>query len=304
MKKRDFLSLSDIAIDEARELLALAKTLKGEPLTKRLGALSGKAVIIIMERESTRTRVSFEIGVAQLGAHPVVLGVQGSQLSRGESLEDTAAVLGGYAHAIVFRTSTQERLTAMATAPIPVINALSNDGHPVQVLSDIFTIEEQLARPISDCTIAFLGDCHSNMARSWVRASKLFGFALRLGAPNLSGFRPPDEEVAATASTVSVYSTPDDAVQGCDVINTDVWTSMGQEEEATARRNALAGFTVTSDLVKSANAGSIVLHCLPAHRGEEIEGAVMDGEASRVWVQAHNRLHVQKALLLWLMGAA
>jgi ornithine carbamoyltransferase len=300
MPKRDFLRLSDLTLAEAREVLALAAALKREPKGKRTSLLAGRAVAIVLEKASTRTRVSFEVGVAQLGAHPVVLGVQGSQLGRGEPIRDTARVLERYCDAIVFRTSTTGRLLEMATATVPVVNALSDDGHPVQVLCDVLTVEEQLGGTIAGKRVAFVGDCASNMARSWLEAAPLFGFHLVLAGP--ASHVPPEAEVAAAAAHVTLAHDPRGALHGCDVVNTDVWTSMGQEAEGDERLDAFAGWTLNERMVSAAKPGAIVLHCLPAHRGEEIDDATLEGPRSRVWDQAENRLHVQKALLVWLLG--
>lgn len=301
MTKRDFLQLTDLTLTEAQEVLAIARTLKSEPKGSRLQSLSGRAVAIVLEKASTRTRVSFEVGCAQLGAHPVVLNVQGSQLGRGEPIRDTARVLERYCDAIVYRTSTSARLKEMATANVPVINALSDDGHPVQVLCDVLTVEECLGESIGGKRVAFVGDCSSNMARSWVEAAALFGFQLVLAGP--SGYQPPQVEIErAGAHVISVHD-PSRAAEGCDVVNTDVWTSMGQEAEEDARNQAFSGWTVNAQMLASAHPSAIVLHCLPVHRGEEIDEATFEGKRSRVWDQAENRLHVQKALLLWLLGA-
>ncbi len=302
MAKRDFLRLSDLSTAEAREVLALAGKLKAEPKGTRTHLLSGRAVAIILEKASTRTRVSFEVGCAELGAYPVVLGVQGSQLGRGEPIRDTARVLGGYCDAIVFRTSTTARLLEMATAPVPVVNALSDDGHPVQVLCDVLTVEEQLGSRIAGKRVAFVGDCSSNMARSWLEAARTFGFHLVLAGPK--GYMPPREEIAAAGDHATLVHDPAHAADGCDVVNTDVWTSMGQEADNEERVEAFSGWQVNAKMLSSVKEHTIVLHCLPAHRGEEIDEATLEGPHSRVWHQAENRLHGQKALLVWLLGAA
>jgi ornithine carbamoyltransferase len=300
--KRDFLKLSDLSLDEAREVLALAARLKREPKGKRTQLLAGRSVAIILEKASTRTRVSFEVGCAQLGAQPVVLGVQGSQLGRGEPIRDTARVLERYCDAIVYRTSATAKLVEMATAAVPVINALTDDGHPVQVLCDLFTLEEQLGADARGKRIAFVGDCGCNVARSWLEAAPLFGFDLLLAGP--SAYSPPAAELAAAGANVKRVFDPAEAVTGCDVVNTDVWTSMGREDETAERAAAFSGWTVTENMLRRAKPGAIVLHCLPAHRGEEIDAETLEGRRSRVWDQAENRLHVQKALLLWLLGLA
>src|SRR5271166_2456738 len=233
MSKRDFLKLTDLTLAEAREVLSLAAKLKGEAKGLRTQLLAGRAVAIVLEKASTRTRVSFEVGCAQLGGHAVVLGVQGSQLGRGEPVRDTARVLARYCDAIVFRTFATSRLREMATARVPVINALSDDGHPVQVLCDVLTVEESLRSPIAGMRVAFVGDCASNMARSWIEAATLFGFHLVLAGPR--GHLPPPDEVARAGANVTVVHDPRHAVDGCDVVNTDVWTSMGQEAEGDER---------------------------------------------------------------------
>jgi ornithine carbamoyltransferase len=298
--KRDFLKMTDLSASEARQVLDRAASLKHEPKASRSRPLQGSAVAIVLEKASTRTRVSFEIGCAQLGAHPVVMGVQGSQLGRGEPIRDTARVLARYCDAIVYRTAASSRLEEMASCSVPVINALSDDGHPVQVLSDIFTIEEQTRSTIVGKRIAFVGDCSCNMARSWLEAAPMFGFHLVLAGPD--GYAPPEAEVRRAGAHVSRVDDAARAVSGCDVVNTDVWTSMGQEAESNERSEAFAGWTVNERMLKGAKPEAIVLHCLPAHRGEEIDDATLEGPRSRVWDQAENRLHVQKALLLFLLG--
>jgi ornithine carbamoyltransferase len=300
--KRDFLSLSDLSLAETREVMTLAARWKRQPKGTLLGTLPGRSVAIVFEKASTRTRVSFEVGAFQLGAHPVVLGTQGSQLGRGEPIADTARVLSRYCDAIVYRTSSAERLHEMATASVPVINALTDDGHPVQVLTDVFTAEEQLGASIAGRRVAFVGDCGSNMARSWIEAANVFGFDLVLAGP--ATYAPPAEELRRAGARVTRVHDPKAAVTGCDVVNTDVWASMGQEAEARERLAAFAGWTVNEAMLRTAKPEAIVLHCLPAHRGEEIDAETLEGPRSRVWDEAENRLHVQKALLAWLLGAA
>lgn len=301
--KRDFLKLGDLTLPELRRVLDLARVLKAEPKGTRSGTLTGRGIAIVMEKPSTRTRVSFEVGAAQLGACPVVLTSDGSQLKRGEPIRDTARVLSGYADMIVFRTFGDDRLREMAEfAKVPVINALSDGGHPVQVLCDVFTIEEALNRRVDGARIAFAGDCSSNMGRSFVEAATLFGFHLALAAPE--GYFPPEEELrpAVEKGIVSVHGSARDAAVGAIAVNTDVWTSMGQEAEQQKRLAAFKGWTLSEGDFVGAAPGAIALHCLPAHRGEEISEELLEGARSRVWVQAENRLHVQKALMLFLLG--
>jgi ornithine carbamoyltransferase len=302
--KRDFLSLSDVSLTEARTILALAGKFKSEPKGSRVDLLRGRAIAVVLEKASTRTRVSFEVGIAQLGAHPVVMGLQGSQLGRGEPIRDTARVLARYCDAIVYRTYGRARLTEMAEASVPVINALSDDGHPVQVLSDVFTIEEALKRSIQKMRISFVGDCTSNMARSWVEASRMFDFHLTLAGPEQYLPRNDDGAIGLARDTghLSFVTNPSDAARDADVVNTDVWTSMGQEDENEVRLHALAGWTVNAAMMSHAKPHALVMHCLPAHRGEEIDHATIEGKKSRVWDQSENRLHVQKALMAWLLN--
>jgi ornithine carbamoyltransferase len=300
--KRDFLKLTDLSPAESRRVLELAAELKKEPRGARSRRLDGRSVAIILEKASTRTRVSFEVGSAELGAHPVVLGVQGSQLGRGEPIRDTARVLSRYCDAIVFRTSATSRLVEMASGGAVVINALSDDAHPVQVLCDVFTVEERLRAGIAGKRVAFVGDCSCNMARSWLEAAPLFDFHLVLAGPR--GYLPPAAEITAAGSHVTLVHEPARALAGCDVVNTDVWTSMGQEAETDDRTEAFAGWTVNEAMLRAANPAAIVLHCLPAHRGQEIDEATLEGPRSCVWDQAENRLHVQKALLVFLLTEA
>jgi ornithine carbamoyltransferase len=211
--------------------------------------------------------------------------------------------LSRYCDAIVFRTSSSARLLEMADASrVPVINALSDDGHPVQVLCDVFTVEEQLDRTISGMRVAFVGDCSCNMARSWLEAAAFYDFHIVLAGPR--EFMPPEGDLARAGTHVSLVHDVAHAVDDCDVVNTDVWASMGQEDERERRLRSLAGWTVTETMMSSAAKNAIVLHCLPAHRGEELDEATIEGLRSRVWDQAENRLHGQKALLLLLLGLA
>jgi ornithine carbamoyltransferase len=262
-------------------------------------SLAGRTLVLLMEKASTRTRLSFAAAIGQLGGHAVELTAASSQLARGEPLSDTARVVSGYADAVVFRTSTDARLLEYADASaIPVINGLSEGGHPVQVLADLFTVEEALGE-VKGRTLAFIGDCASNMALSFLEAAPLFEFSLRLAAP--PGYLPPSALVKAAGRYVTVFEDALQAVRDADVLSTDVWTSMGQEAEAQARRAALHRYSVDEALLGAAAKSAIVLHCLPAHRGEEISDAVMLGPQSRIWDEAENRMHVQKALLEHLL---
>ena len=293
-----FLTLADIAAERWPQLFDRAAELKRARLQT---SLAGKSVALVFEKASTRTRVSFEVGVFELGGHAVVLTSQGSQLARGEPIEDTARVLSGYCHAIILRTFGQDRVAALArAASVPVINALTDQHHPCQVATDLFTVREHFGRMA--VRYAWIGD-GNNMANSWIEAAGLFGLDLVLACPQ--GFQPDPMLVADAQARQralgkgSVWVTDDPAIAAAraDVISTDVWASMGQEDDAERRRQAFAGYCVDAALLAHAAPDAIVLHCLPAHRGEEITGEVLDGPRSLAWVQAENRLHVGKAIL-------
>jgi ornithine carbamoyltransferase len=290
--KKDFLQLSDLPLEEHRALFRRAHELKAKRRQhEAVQTLLGRTLLLLFEKASTRTRISFEAAIGQLGGNAVTLPTQDSQIARGETLEDTARVASRYVDAIMFRTHGDDRLRAFAqAATVPVINGLSDGGHPVQILADLFTVEEKLGS-VQGKTLAFIGDCASNMALSFCEAAPIFGFELRLGAPE--GYRPP----ASALQGARVTGDAGEAAQGADVVITDVWTSMGQEKEAAARKAALSGFMVDERLLQRAASHAIVLHCLPAHRGEEISAAVIDGPRSAVLDEAENRMHVQKALL-------
>ena len=290
--KRDFLRLSDLSPDEHAALFRRAHELKAK---RRLGqpvqTLVGRSLLLLFEKASTRTRISFEAAMGQLGGQAITLPTQDMQLGRGETIEDTARVLSRMVDAVMIRANNHDDVERFAqVATVPVINGLTDGGHPVQILADLFTVEEKLGE-VAGKTIAFVGDCASNMARSFCEAAPIFGFSLRLAAPE--GYRPPAAELRGAAVT----SDPQEAAAGADVVVTDVWTSMGQETESAARRKAFTGYIVDEKLIGRAGPHAIVLHCLPAHRGEEISAGVIDGPRSAVFDEAENRLHVQKALL-------
>ncbi len=299
--KRDFLSLTDVSRAEAYDVLDLATRLKAAPKGSHAHVLAGRSVATILEKPSLRTHGSFEVGIAQLGAHPLTLGTNEIALGTREPIRDAARVLARYCDAIAYRTFTTERLMEMATAPVPVINALTDDAHPVQILADIFTVEEAFAKRggIAGMRVAYIGNGASNTARSWLEGARMFGYHLILSSPD--EFRPPAGEIAAAGDAVS-FRNPLAAAAGADVIYTDVWTSMGQETSVERHRAVFSDWTVDTNIVSVAPPHAIVLHCLPAHRGEEISDEVIEGPRSRVWDQAENRLHVQKALLCFLLG--
>jgi ornithine carbamoyltransferase len=294
--KRDFLRLSDRTPTELRALFARARQLKQH---RREGyretTLAGRHLVCIFEKNSTRTRLSFEAAMFGLGGSATSLTSTESQLSRGESIEDTARVVSRYADAIMFRTYGDERLEAFARASsVPVINGLSEGGHPVQLLADVFTVEERLG-PIAGKQVAFVGDGACNMARSWMEAARHFGFHLTVGAPE--GYRPGAKEREDFEGLVHFTAEAAAAVKGAQVVVTDTWTSMGQEAEESQRRKDLHPYQLNEALLERADKSAIVLHCLPAHRGEEVTDEVLDGPRSAVWDEAENRMHVQKALL-------
>lgn len=307
--KRDFLTLADVTVDDWHSLWKRSASLKaGRARGERTECLSGLSVALVFEKASTRTRVSFEVGVHDLGGHAVVLSSSGSQIARGEPIEDTARVLSGYCHAIVLRTYGQERLTTMArAASVPVLNGLTDEHHPCQVASDLFTVIERFGH-LDGLRYGWIGD-GNNMANSWIEAAGLFGLELSLACPD--GYRP-DAAILATArarqaesgrGAIEISGDPRQAARGAHVLSTDVWASMGQEDEAERRRIAFRGYCVDGRLLSEASDDAIVLHCLPAHRGEEISAEVLEGPRSAVWQQAENRLHVQKALLERFVGA-
>ena len=303
----DYLSVDDLSPNELTDLLALSARVKTDP-----GAfaahLSGLTVALIFEKPSTRTRVSFEVGVVQLGAHPLVLSATDLQLGRGETIEDTGKVLSRYVDAIVLRTFEQERLEVLAAAAsVPVVNSLSDFEHPCQALADLLTVQERLGAP-SGRVLTYLGD-GNNVAHSLLLAGAKMGMTVRVATP--PGFEPiPQvvhraEEIAEeTGGGVEVTYDPEAASVGAHVLYTDVWASMGQDEESDERALVFPAYQLNEKLVALEDPEVVVLHCLPAHRGQEITAEVMDGPRSVVWDQAENRLHTQKALLLRLLDRA
>jgi ornithine carbamoyltransferase len=302
--KRDFLSVDDLSAKELDELLELSEQIKAQP-EQYADRLAGKAIAMIFEKPSTRTRVSFEVAVSSTGGHAVVLSGQELQLGRGETIEDTGRVLSRYVDAIVLRTFEQERLEQLAsTATVPVINALSDFEHPCQLLADLLTIRERKG-DLPGLVLAYLGD-GNNTVHSLLLGGTKSGMHVRVASP--PGYQPiPQvvhraEEIAKeSGGSASVTSDPAEAAEGADVLYTDVWASMGQEQEAEARTFVFPAYRVDQGVVARAKEDVIVLHCLPAHRGQEITDDVIDGPHSVVWDQAENRLHTQKALLLWLL---
>jgi ornithine carbamoyltransferase len=297
--KRDFLALPDLGRDELLELLSRAQRLKDgrEPGAR----LTGRTLAMIFRKSSTRTRVSFEVAMSHLDGHAVFLSDQVSQIGRGESLPDTARVLSRYVDCIMVRTFAHAEVEELARhASVPVINGLTDLLHPCQLLADLQTMLEVFGGDLSEGAVAWIGD-GNNMANSWINAAALLGFELRLACPE--GYDPDPDILARGRSSTSILLTrsPAEAAENARVVTTDVWASMGQEEEAAERARAFAGYIVDEALMSRAAPDPIFLHCLPAHRGEEVAAAVIDGRWSRVFQEAENRLHAQKALLLLLM---
>jgi ornithine carbamoyltransferase len=301
---KDLITIYDLTKAEIEAILQKAAGLKEmQRQGKPYQPLAGKTLAMIFEKPSTRTRVSFETGMFQLGGHALSLNPQETQLGRGEAIADTARVLSRYVDGIMIRTFAQERVEEMARcASIPVINGLSDLLHPCQILSDIFTMTERLGHQYRGLKVAYVGD-GNNMANSWINGALRLGFDLWLACP---GGYEPNAEILARAqaegsSKIILTHDPREAVEEANVINTDVWASMGQEKEHTKRLKAFRGYQVNADLLRHARKDAIVMHCLPAHRGEEITDEVMDGPHSAVFDQAENRLHVQKAILTLLL---
>jgi ornithine carbamoyltransferase len=305
---RHFLRDDDLSPAEQAEVLDLAAAMKADPFGYR--PLAGpRTVAVLFDKPSTRTRISFSVGIAELGGHPLLIDAQTSQLGRGEPVADTARVLSRQAAAIVWRTFGQDRVSEMASAAaVPVVNGLTNEFHPCQVLADLQTVREACG-PLAGLTLAFLGDGSSNMAHSYLLGGATAGMRVRIAAPE--EYRPDpailaDAQAIAsrTGGAVEVTGLAKAACADADVLATDVWTSMGQEGQEAARITRLRPYQLDEEKLGLARPGCIVLHCLPAHRGEEITAGVIDGPRSVVWDEAENRRHAQKALLAWLLERA
>jgi ornithine carbamoyltransferase len=298
--KRDFLAVPDFTRDEITRTLDLADRLKSGEYRER--PLAGKTLAMIFAKSSTRTRVSFEVGTFQLGGHALFLSSRDIQLGRGEPIKDTARVLSRYVDGIMIRTFDHADVEELARfSTIPVINGLTDLLHPCQIMADLMTVRENLGADLEGVKIAWVGD-GNNMANSWLNAAYRLGFELRLAVPE--GYEPDRDilERARSAASIVLTHEPREAIEGADVVNTDVWASMGQEEEAAERARAFQGYCVDGGLMDRASERAIFLHCLPAHRGEEVTEEVIEGPRSRVFDQAESRLHVQKAIMAMLMG--
>jgi len=297
-------TLLDIGADEILYVLDRAeqlKALRGKPAHPQ--SLLGRSIAVVFEKASTRTRISFDVGIKELGGHPVVLLSKDTQLERGESVEDTARMLSGYVHGIVYRTFGHDRIERMAAnASVPVINGLSDKFHPCQLLADLMTIRECSANgKLEGVRVAWIGD-GNNMANSWINAAAMLGFDLTLACPE--SFEPDCDILDAArkeGAVVLVVHDPYEAARGSIAVNTDVWASMGQEAEAEKRKRAFAAYMVDDALMAAADPSAVFMHCLPAHRGEEVTEEVLEGKRSIVWEQALNRLYIQEAILDFLL---
>lgn len=308
MSPRGFLTLADIPVQDWPALWDRTAFLEAERAAGRtMTTLAGKTVALVFEKASTRTRVSFEVAAYELGGNPVVLMSEGSQIARGEPVSDTARVLASYSHAIVIRTFGQDRVAEFAKwSSVPVINGLSDQHHPCQVATDLYTVRQKFGH-IQGLRYAWIGD-GNNMAQSWIEAAGMFGLDLVLACPE--GYAPDPLLVAAARTSqnqlgrgsIELTTDVNKAAINAHVLSTDVWASMGQEGEAARRQAAFKGFQINQALLALADPTGIVLHCLPAHRGEEITGDVLDGPRSLAWVQAANRLHIAKGLLEYVVA--
>ena len=298
---RHFLTLDDLPVAELRAILDRAAELKRRHAAgERDATLAGRVLGMLFEKASTRTRVSFEAGMAQLGGHAIFLSPGDTQIGRGETVEDTARVLSRMVDAVMIRNHSQAILERFAAhSRVPVINGLTDRFHPCQLLADIQAFVERRG-DIAGATVAWVGD-GNNMCASYINAARLFGFGLRIATPE--GYGPDRDILAAGGDAVRLAEGPEDAVRGADLVVTDTWTSMGDEAESEARLAAFAGYQVNAALMAHAADDALFMHCLPAHRGEEVTDEVLDGPQSAAWDEAENRLHAQKALLEHLIGA-
>ena len=296
---RDFLAIPDFSTAELLSLFDLAERMRRREYLKT--PLAGKTLAMIFMKASTRTRVSFEVGTYQLGGHALFLSPRDVQLGRGEPIADTARVLSRYVDGIMIRTFAHQDVEELAKfSGVPVINGLTDLLHPCQILADILTIRQHLGT-VEGKKVAWIGD-GNNMANSWINAAYRLGFDLSIACPE--GYEPADHLLARAKghAKITVTRDPKEAVDGAHVVNTDVWASMGQEDEQKKREKDFAGYTVNSAMMARADEDAIFLHCLPAHRGEEVSTDVIEGPQSRVWDEAENRLHIQKAIMTVLMG--
>jgi len=297
---KHLLSIEKLARADMETVLAEAVLMKRERGRHSLQPLSGQIWAMVFTKSSTRTRVSFEVGIRELGGQAFFLASSELQLGRGEPLRDTARVLGRMVQGAVFRTFAQSEVEEFARyADIPTINALTDEEHPCQILADIFTFQEKRG-PIPGKIVAFIGDGGSNVAKSWLFAAGKLGFELRIAAPK--AFQPPADLVKRAAGKILLTEDVKAATAGADLLYTDVWVSMGKEGESAERIGQMTGYQINGTLVKLAKPGALVLHCLPAHRGKEIDEETFEANAQTIFDQAENRLHAQKAILKWIVA--
>ncbi len=296
---KHLLSLEKLSRGEMEHILERGHVFKRERRESRLKPLAGQTWALIFSKSSTRTRVSFELGVHELGGNPIFLNANDIQLGRGELIRDTARVLGRMVHGAIIRTFAQSDVEEFAQfAAIPTVNALTDNEHPCQILTDIFTFQEKRG-PIESKVVTFVGDGACNVPISWIFAAIKLGFELRIAAPK--AFQPPPALLARADGKIVCTEDIKAAATGCDLLYTDVWVSMGKEGEAAERIRQLSGYQVNGELVKLAKPGALVMHCLPAYRGKEIDEATFEAHAQTIFDQAENRLHVQKAILDWIV---
>jgi len=296
---KHLLSLESLSASDMAEILALTKTLKATRGHHTEHPLRGQCWGLIFSKSSTRTRVSFEVGIRELGGDVLFLSSNDIQLGRGEPIKDTARVMGRMLHGAVIRTFAQSDVEDFARyGNIPTINALTDDEHPCQILADLFTIQEKLGT-YEGKTVTFIGDGACNVPRSWIWAASKLNFKLRIAAPK--PFQPAPELIARAGGNIVVTDDIEAAASGADVLYTDVWVSMGLEKETEYRLAQLAGYQISSELLKKAAPGALAMHCLPAYRGKEITDEVVEAHADTIFTEAENRLHVQKAIISWLL---
>ena len=298
---RHFLDIDCLDPNILKDIISQAIELKASK-PKNFSSALGKTLALIFEKPSTRTRVSFEVGMLQLGGNVVILNDKETQLSRGETVADTSRLLSRYADIIMLRTDKHKRLNELAAyASVPVINGLTDNSHPCQIMADILTFQEHRGN-IKNKTVAWVGD-GNNVATSWLHASTKFGFKLRIATPkNLEIDEAIILEAKNNGGEIDVFNDPFAAVADADCVLTDTWLSMGAKKNNSQVKNLLKPFQVNSKLMETAKANAVFMHCLPAHRGEEVTAEVIDGPQSLVWDEAENRLHVQKAIILWCLG--
>ncbi|MDB6018777.1 MAG: argF [Pedosphaera sp.] len=297
---RNLLSIETMSRADIEQILAASGPMKKDRGHLSRQPLAGKSWAMLFAKSSTRTRVSFEVGIRELGGQVLFLNSNDIQLGRGEPIKDTARVLGRMVHGAVIRTFAQSDVEDFARySGIPTINALTDDEHPCQILTDIFTFEEQRG-PIAGKVVAFIGDGANNMTNSWMFAAAKLGFELRIAAPK--GYQPSPEILARAGGKITVTADINAAAEGADLLYTDVWVSMGQEAQSVERIQKMTGYQINEALVKLAKPGALVMHCLPAYRGKEIDEATFEAHAKTIFDQAENRLHVQKAVLDWIVS--